>query len=516
MPAHATTVTDYCGILSRSRLIPEADVRALHDKWKAETQGSNSDVEQFRRYLVQRKCLTEYQAALVQRGHTEGFFIGGYTILDRIGKGASAGVYKAVHTSGQVVALKVLPASKARDPHALNRFQREGRLLTQLDHPNVVRAFQVGQSGNVHFIVMEHLDGETLDDVVGRRKKLPPPEAVRLVQQALFGLQHLHDRKMVHRDLKPSNLMVTSFEETSQQDTTLNSTVKVLDIGIGREMFDEGASPRRDAEVTAVGAILGTPDYLAPEQARDARSSDVRADIYSLGCVLFHLIAGRTPFDEKNVMAQVLKHAIDDMPPLPAVPPGLQDVFARMTAKRVEDRYQTPAAAAAALAPFLPASASAAMSSQVLPAYKEFLETESQMELEANMDELLAAAAAKAPPPAATAPTVPALPPLPPPAPVPAKPVAKASGAKPVPIKPAPPPPPSADEIDVELVDPPSMSLTPSSISLPAHRAPLYPHTRRDFLMMGVGAGGVLLAIGIGFGLAQLMRKPEPPPDPPK
>lgn len=505
MPAHATNVTDYCTILSRSRLIPEADVTALHDKWKAETQGSNSDLEQFRRYLVQRKCLTEYQAALVQRGHTEGFFIGGYTILDRIGKGASAGVYKAVHTSGQIVALKVLPASKARDPNALIRFQREGRLLTQLDHPNIVRAFQVGQAGNVHFIVMEHLDGETLDEVVTRRKKLPPPESVRLVQQALFGLQHLHDRRMIHRDLKPANLMVTNLGDPSPEDTTLTSTVKILDIGIGREMFDEGSASTRDLDLTEAGAILGTPDYLAPEQARDARTSDVRADIYSLGCVLFHLIAGRPPFGEKNVMAQVLKHAIDDIPALASVAtgvmPGLQDVFAKMTTKKVENRYQTPAEAAAALAPYLPLSASEAMSSQVLPAYKQYLETESQMELQANL-EALAAAAAKAPAP--TAPTMPAMP-----MPV-AKPVAKTSGVKPVPVK----PPPSAEEIDVELVDLPSQSA--SSLTLPAHRTPLYPHTRRDFLMMGVGAGGVLLAIGIGFGLAQAMRKTEPSPEAPK
>ncbi len=505
MPAHATNVTDYCTILSRSRLIPESDVTALHDKWKAETQGSNSDLEQFRRYLVQRKCLTEYQAAMVQRGHTEGFFIGGYTILDRIGKGASAGVYKAVHTSGQIVALKVLPASKARDPNALIRFQREGRLLTQLDHPNIVRAFQVGQAGNVHFIVMEHLDGETLDEVVTRRKKLPPPEAVRLVQQALFGLQHLHDRRMIHRDLKPANLMVTCLGEPSTEDTTLTSTVKILDIGIGREMFDEGSASTRDLDLTEAGAILGTPDYLAPEQARDARTSDVRADIYSLGCVLFHLLAGRPPFGEKNVMAQVLKHAIDDIPTLASVAtgvlPGLQTVFEKLTAKKVEDRYQTPAEAAAALAPYLPLSASEAMSSQVLPAYKQYLETESQMELQADL-EALAAAAAKAPAP--TAPTMPAMP-----MPV-AKPVAKTSGVKPMPVK----PPPPVEEIDVELVDLPTQSA--SSLTLPAHRTPLYPHTRRDFLMMGVGAGGVLLAIGIGFGLAQAMRKTEPSPEAPK
>ena len=136
--------------------------------------GVDGDVDGFRKFVAHTTPLTEYQAALLQRGHSDGFFLGGYVILDRLGKGQTAGVYKARHTSGQIVALKVLPASKAKSPRVLVRFQREGRLLTQLDHPNVVRAFQLGQDHGRHFIVMEHLDGETLDEVLARRKHLPP------------------------------------------------------------------------------------------------------------------------------------------------------------------------------------------------------------------------------------------------------------------------------------------------------------------------------------------------------
>jgi serine/threonine protein kinase len=330
MPAHATTVSEYCAILTRSKLVPEAEVQALLRTWNQQGNGTEADVDSFRKHLVSKKTLTEYQAALIQRGRADGFFVGGYVILDRIGRGQSAGVYKAVHPSGQVVALKVLPASKAKDPAVLGRFQREGRLLTQLDHPNVVRAFQVGQSGGVWYIVMEHLDGETLDEVLARRGRLSAVEAVRVVYQAVRGLEHLHEQKMVHRDLKPSNLMVTPPRLPGEPDSTLGSTIKILDIGIGRELFDEDSSDTRNEMLTTEGAILGTPDYLAPEQARDARSADIRADLYSLGCVLYHLIAGRPPFEDKTVMALVVKHATENPPSLrtaaPDVPTGLEAV----------------------------------------------------------------------------------------------------------------------------------------------------------------------------------------------
>src|SRR5579883_1177076 len=191
------TVTEFCGLLARSLLLPADEIAAVRERWKADPTASDADVDGFRKFLVAGKYLTEYQAALIQRGRADGFVVGGYVILDRIGKGRSAGVYRAAHASGQVVALKVLPASKARDPQVLARFQREGRLLTQLDHPNIVRAYQLGASGAVHYIAMEYLEGETLDEVIARRTQLPPPEAARLVYQALKGLGHLRQKRMV-------------------------------------------------------------------------------------------------------------------------------------------------------------------------------------------------------------------------------------------------------------------------------------------------------------------------------
>src|SRR5437764_552151 len=183
MATPAASVPEYCSLLTKSRLLPAEEVDALYRRWKDESGAGDEQVEAFGKFLAGRRVLTPYQAAMIQRGRSDGFFLDGYKILDRIGKGQMGGVYKAVHTLGQVVALKILPASKAKDPHTLGRFQREARLLTQLDHPNVVRAFQVGEAGGRYYIVMEYLEGETLDEGPTRPKRLPVGEAVRLIRR---------------------------------------------------------------------------------------------------------------------------------------------------------------------------------------------------------------------------------------------------------------------------------------------------------------------------------------------
>src|SRR5262249_50893268 len=148
----------------------------------------------------------------------------------------------------------------------LARFQREVHLALKLRHPNVVRSFQVGESSGLHYLVMEYLEGETLETVLRRRKRLPPHEAVRLGCQALQGLQHIHEQGLVHRDLKPANLMLLPTHTASEPDTTQRSTLKILDIGLARTLLDESAQKQRNVHLTGEGVLLGTPDYLAPEQ----------------------------------------------------------------------------------------------------------------------------------------------------------------------------------------------------------------------------------------------------------
>ena len=522
MATPVTTAREYCTLLAKSKLLPPEEVESQYRQWKEEKPGTDDRVDSFRRFLIARKCLTDYQAALVQRGRADGFFLGGYKILDRIGKGQMGGVYKAVHNFGQLVALKILPASRARNQHILGRFQREARLLTQLDHPNVVRAYQVGDGGGVHFIVMEFLEGETLGDVLERRKRLPLAEAVRLIRQVLDGLQHLHDRRMVHRDLKPANIMLTPEPVKGKPDATWDQTAKVLDVGLGRELFDEEAPEAQiETPLTQEGSVLGTPDYLAPEQAKDARSADVRADIYSVGCVLYRCLTGQTPFPETNIMAQMLRHATETAAPLsafaPDLPAGFQRVLDRFLGKSPDQRYQTPAEAAAALKPFDSGGAPAAPS-KLVPAYKDWLESESQMEMPKELAQKAAALPVNtpAPPKAPTKPTAPA--PQPAPKPVVAKPVTATAPAlktstgplptKPVAPRPAPVPAraPVEEEVEVELVMEPAPVMLPVPVAPPR---PLWQPDRRDWIMLTTGSAGVLSAVGVGYVLARLLgRKP--------
>lgn len=536
MATPVASVREYCNLLAKSRLLPAPEIEGLFKAWRQQTEGSDEEVESFRKHLVAQRQLTEWQSYMILRGRAEGFFIGGYKILDRIGKGQMGGVYKAVHTLGQLVALKVLPASKAKDPHLLGRFQREARLLTQLDHPNVVRAFQVGEANGVHFIVMEYLEGETLDEVLARRKKLPWAEAVRLIHQALNGLQHLHEKRMVHRDLKPANLMLTP--SPVRPDTTWEATVKILDIGLGRELFDEGTPEGQvDTQLTVEGAVLGTPDYLAPEQAKDARTADIRADIYSLGCVLYHCLTGQRPFADTHIMTQVLRHATEPLPRLadfvPDLPAGLQAVLDRMTAKVPSDRYQTPAAAAEALAPFIGQQGSRPQATNIVPAYKAWLETELQLELSRPLPgggrSEGVAKPGTGPAPAWGGPpsgvgllgTTPSAGPTAGPASS-ARLAGEPSPSRSSPSCPAPPEltlePDELDlepEVDVELVAEPLIPAG-NAAALPAPDRPLTDLDRRDWIMLTAGAAGVLVAVGLGYGLARLAawlrHRPEEPP----
>ena len=546
MATPVTTAADYCTLLVKSKLLPAEEVESLYQKWKEERPGSDTRVDSFRRFLVGRRSLTDYQAALVQRGRADGFFLDGYKILDQIGKGQMGGVYKAVHNLGQSVALKILPASKAKNTHILGRFQREARLLTQLDHPNVVRAFQVGESNGVHYIVMEFLEGETLDEVLERRKRLPVGEAMRLMCQALDGLQHLHERRMVHRDMKPSNLMLTPVPDKGKPDTTWDATVKILDIGLGREMFDEDAPEGQiETQLTEEGSVLGTPDYLAPEQAKDARSADIRADIYSVGCVFYHCLTGRPPFPETNIMAQMLKHATERPAPVAAfvddLPAGFQQLMDRFLAKSPTSRFQTPAEASAALKPFVTGGAPA-LSAKMVPAYKDWLESESAMEMPKGLQQTTAKPPPAAPLPQTGAgsggtggrfPSEPVKPGTaaaaalggsakhavkPGTAPAPAL----KSGTIPPPTKPtavprpkpAPAPlspQPVVEEVEVELV---TELVQPEEMPVPAPPAErsAWPPDRRDWMMLAAGAVGVLGAVGLGYGLARILRRKEPEP----
>jgi serine/threonine protein kinase len=270
--------------------------------------------------------------------------LGQYEIVELLGRGSMGVVYKAVHTElRKTVALKVLPASST-DEVAIARFKSEARAAGRLDHPNIVTAYDAGQADGVYFLVMSYVDGIDLARIVERRFQLSIPDACEAIRQAAAGLQHALERGLVHRDIKPSNLMLAS-----------NGVVKVLDLGIARS-YDDAPVPER---LTATGIMLGTADYLAPEQWENSHTVDTRADIYGLGCTLYHLLAGDPPFsgsDFGSILAKMRGHVQLPVPPIekerPEVPAPLSRLLDRLLAKNPADRFATPGEVAEALLPF--------------------------------------------------------------------------------------------------------------------------------------------------------------------
>jgi serine/threonine protein kinase len=473
------SVQNLYGLLLRSRLLTLDDARQMYERWQAEAKADAGDVGKFAKWMVANQFVTEYQAALLARGHADSFYLGQYKVLERLGRGRMAGVYKAVHKLGQTVAIKVLPPSRAKDQRLLARFRREAKLALMLKHPNVVRTFQVGETNGLHYLVMEHLEGETLADVLQRRGLLPPAEAVRLMHQTLIGLQYIYEQGLIHRDLKPSNLMLVPGRAAGQPDTTLQSTVKILDIGLARlTAKGSGGSTTRSMLLTSKGVVLGTPDYMAPEQAQDARSADIRSDIYSVGAVLYHLLTGQPPFPDTNIVNQMIRHATETPRPLkelnPSVPDGLQQIVNWMLAKDPAQRYATPGRAAQALQVFLVGGNAPATeeSDARLRSYLTWLETESNGEKKEEP--------AKAVPPAE-----------------PRRRSRKHKRRRPKTAMslPVQPPPTSSKEFDVELV------------AMPTASQPRRRLDRRDFVAFAAGAGSVLLAILLGWLLALIFRR---------
>jgi serine/threonine protein kinase len=340
-----------------ARLLPMEQVGALRDRWQRENPDSAADAGQFCQWLVSRRTITEYQAGVLSRGHADRLFIGRYKVIERIGKGRMAGVYKAEDERGKPVAIKILPPSKAKDLEILARFQRESRLALQLQHPNLARTLHAGEEHGLHIIVMEYLKGDLLADVLRRQKRLEPRDAARVVYQALLGLQCLHEQAMVHRDLEPGNIMLLPSRDQGKKAGYARARVKILDLGLGLGLFEEDDNEGRQFQLTGEGAMLGVPEYMSPEQARDAHNVTIRADIYSLGCVLYHALTGQPPFPDTNRVRQLVRHATETPLPLktlnPSIPHLLQPIIDRMLAKNPADRFASPQAAAQALRAFL-------------------------------------------------------------------------------------------------------------------------------------------------------------------
>jgi WD40 repeat protein/serine/threonine protein kinase len=320
-------------------------VKALHQhrllepgQWKevaTKLAGNYGEPKALARDLLQRGWLTPFQINLLFKGRGHELLLGSYVLLERLGEGGMGQVFKARQTKlGRIVALKVIRKERLTNPDAVRRFRREIESAAQLVHPNVVVAFDADQVEDTHFFAMEYVNGVDLAKRVKANGPLAVREACDLIRQAALGLQHAYERGLIHRDIKPANLLVT--EQTN--------LLKVLDMGLARPNLESEDSAV--STLTQEGTVMGTPDYIAPEQARDAHKADIRSDLYSLGCTLYFLLTARVPFPGGTLTEKLLKHQMDTPTPLtelrPEVPPVVVDVVQCLMAKKPEDRLQTP------------------------------------------------------------------------------------------------------------------------------------------------------------------------------
>jgi serine/threonine-protein kinase len=294
--------------------------------------------------LVRRDWLSPYQVNQIFPGKGCDLLLGSYVLVERLGEGGMGQVFKARHWKlGHTVALKLLRKEQVSNPDMVRRFYREVRAATQLDHPNIVRALEADEAGGVHFFIMEYAEGTDLGRLIKKGGPLPADRACDYARQVALGLQHAQEKGLVHRDIKPQNLLLTKKE----------ATVKILDMGLARLAPGDEAGDY-STTITYEGMFMGTADYIAPEQAREAHGVDIRADLYSLGCTLYYLLTAKVPFPGGTRVDKVIRHEIEEPVPVerlrPDLPAAVAEVVRRLMAKRVQDRFQTPAEAAAALA----------------------------------------------------------------------------------------------------------------------------------------------------------------------
>jgi len=343
--ASPASVDDFLDLVRRSGLVTEDQL----SNTLAQLNSSESGIEHLATSLVQAGLLTKFQAKQVKQGRYKRFTIAGkYRLLELLGVGGMGAVYLCEHMMmRRLVAVKVLPVDKlASDPTALQRFYREAQAVASLDHPNIVRAFDIDKFETLHFLVMEYVDGASLQEIIARyavkKRFFDPMRAVHYIAQAAAGLQHAGELGLIHRDIKPGNLLLDR-----------SGTIKILDMGLAR-FFDhrhDGLTEKFDDK-----CILGTADYLAPEQATN-EPIDIRADIYGLGGTLYFMLTGSSPFPDGSIAQKLLAHQRHEPKPISSfradVPEELVAVVAKMMAKNRDERYQTPNEVLDALAPWL-------------------------------------------------------------------------------------------------------------------------------------------------------------------
>ena len=360
--------SEFLNALTMRNIVSTPDVETLRDALTSDKLAA--DAEAVAKELVRKGTLTKYQAAHIYKGRTKALVFGEYIVLDKLGAGGMGQVFKAQHRRmKRIVALKVLPPQTTNSAAAVKRFYQEVEMAARLTHPNIVTAYDAGEAHKLHYLAMEFVDGKDLSYIVTRNGPLSIDQAMYCVAQAARGLHYAHQQGIIHRDVKPSNLLVDR-----------HSVVKILDMGLAR-LTDSLGREDDGAGLTEAGQVLGTVDYMAPEQAHDTRSADHRADIYGLGCTMFRLLTDRIPFPADTILKKILAHREQPIPSLqglrPEVPPRLDQLFQRMLAKDPAQRVASMSEVAATLEALLAGKSDEASSVAVLdePAIEDDLQS---------------------------------------------------------------------------------------------------------------------------------------------
>lgn len=328
-PTRAMNRNEFVETLTTFGFVSGGDLAAIEKQLSSAEAGN---VQALARALVQQGKLTKYQASAVYQGQSKSLVYGDYLVLDRIGAGGMGQVYKARHKRmDRIVALKVLSTAAMKNADSIRRFEREVRAAAKLNHPNIVTAHDAGLQEGVHYLVMEYVEGPDLSSLLKKQGKFPIKQACEFITQAARGFAFAHEKGIVHRDIKPGNLLLDK-----------SGIVKVLDMGLAR--FDDGSlgETMGEAELTQSGAVMGTVDYMAPEQALNTSKADAKSDVYGLGCTLYRLLTGESVFGGDTIVEKILAHREQPIPQLrhvrPDAPPALESLINRMIAKKPDDR----------------------------------------------------------------------------------------------------------------------------------------------------------------------------------
>ncbi len=322
-------VQRFLDLVRRSGLVDNNRLQSVLDDDKVGTSENDSKVVAER--LIGEGLLTRWQTDKLLEGRHKGFFLGKYKLLSLLGTGGMSSVYLAEHVlMHRRVAIKVLPQNRIADSSYLARFYREAHAAGKLEHPHVVRAYDIDSEGKTHFLVMEYVEGSDLQELVKRQGPLDYEMAADYISQAAEGLAYAHESGVIHRDIKPANLLVDG-----------KGVVKILDMGLARLTGDENES----LTIAHDENVLGTADYLSPEQALNSHTADHRTDIYGLGCTLYFLLVGHPPFPEGTLPQRLMMHQTQEPSSIknkrPDAPEELVAICQKMMAKKVDRRYQT-------------------------------------------------------------------------------------------------------------------------------------------------------------------------------